>query len=124
MATLSGTKSIDIIFFNSICLLHGFVPHFSNSSVCHSFFIIAMFLGFPGVSDGKEFACNTGDPDSILGCGRFPGHTEGKLVSLVSWLLIYLSERKNFAFSLVSFLPFKSECYFRFSVHIRNSRSA
>ena len=77
VATLSGTKSIDIIFFNSICLLHGFAPHFSNSSICHSFFIITMFLGFPGGSDGKEFAHNTGDPDLILGYRRFPGEGNG-----------------------------------------------
>ena len=28
--------------------------------------------GFPGVSDGKESACNWGDPGSIPGLGRFP----------------------------------------------------
>ena len=30
-------------------------------------------LGFPGGSDGKESACNTGDLSSIPGSGRFPG---------------------------------------------------
>ena len=30
-------------------------------------------LGFPGGSDGKESACNAGDPGSILGSGRPPG---------------------------------------------------
>ena len=29
--------------------------------------------GFPGGSDGKEFACNAGDPGSIPGLGRSPG---------------------------------------------------
>ena len=35
-----------------------------------------MFFGFPGGSDGKEFACNVGDLGSIPGLGRFPegGH--------------------------------------------------
>ena len=33
-------------------------------------------LGFPGGSDGKESACNAGDPGSIPGLGRFSG--EGK----------------------------------------------
>ena len=28
---------------------------------------------FPGGSDGKESACNAGDPGSILGLGRSPG---------------------------------------------------
>ena len=29
--------------------------------------------GFPGGSNGKESACNAGDPGSIPGSGRFPG---------------------------------------------------
>ena len=34
-------------------------------------------LGFPGSSAGKEFACNAGDPSSILGSGRCPGKGYG-----------------------------------------------
>ena len=30
-------------------------------------------MGFPGGSDGKEYACNAGDPGSAPGSGRFPG---------------------------------------------------
>ena len=30
-------------------------------------------MGFPGGSDGKESACNTGDPGLIPGSGKFPG---------------------------------------------------
>ena len=30
-------------------------------------------MGFPGGSDGKESACNTGDLGLIPGLGRFPG---------------------------------------------------
>ena len=30
-------------------------------------------MGFPGGSDGKESACNAGDPGSIPGLGSFPG---------------------------------------------------
>ena len=33
--------------------------------------------GFPGSSDGKESACNAGDPDSIPGSGRSPGEGNG-----------------------------------------------
>ena len=29
-------------------------------------------MGFPGGSDGKETACNAGDPSLIPGLGRFP----------------------------------------------------
>ena len=31
---------------------------------------IAIYNGFPGGSDGKESACNAGDPGSIPGSGR------------------------------------------------------
>ena len=34
-------------------------------------------LGFPGGSDGKESACNAGDPGLILGSGRCPGEGNG-----------------------------------------------
>ena len=33
-------------------------------------------MSFPGGSDGKESACNGGDPDSIPGLGRSPGEGE------------------------------------------------
>ena len=33
--------------------------------------------GFPGVSDGKESACNAGDLDSVPGSGRSPGEENG-----------------------------------------------
>ena len=36
-----------------------------------------MFLGFPGGSDGKESACNSGDLGSIPGSGRSPGGGHG-----------------------------------------------
>ena len=32
---------------------------------------------FSGDSDGKESACNTGDPDSVSGLGRSPGEGIG-----------------------------------------------
>ena len=34
-------------------------------------------LGFSGGSDGKDIACNTGDPGSIPGSGRFPKEGNG-----------------------------------------------
>ena len=44
-----------------------------------------MQLGFPGVSDGKESACNVGEPGSIPGSGRSSG--EGNDYPLqYSWL--------------------------------------
>ena len=35
-------------------------------------------LGLAGGSDGKEFACNSGDLGSIPGLGRAPGGEHGK----------------------------------------------
>ena len=37
-------------------------------------------LDFPGDSDGKESACNTGDLGSIPGLERFPGEGNGDLL--------------------------------------------
>ena len=34
-------------------------------------------IGFPGGSDGKEFACNAGYLGSIPGSGRSPGEGNG-----------------------------------------------
>ena len=33
--------------------------------------------GFPWLLSGKESACNTGGPGSILGLGRYPGGGHG-----------------------------------------------
>ena len=37
-------------------------------------------MGFPGSSDGKESACNAGDPGSIPGLERSPGERNGNLI--------------------------------------------
>ena len=34
-------------------------------------------MGFPGGSDGKESACNAGDPGSTPGLGSSPGEGNG-----------------------------------------------
>ena len=50
--------------------------------------------GFPGGSDGKEFACNAGDPGSIPGSGRFPGEGAGYLRQY-SWASLVAQTVKN-----------------------------
>ena len=71
-------------------------------------------LGFPGGSDGKESACNTGDADSILELGRspreengYPVHNKhfvwGKLFTRRYWFLI-LQPEEMWDKSLASFL--------------------
>jgi len=37
----------------------------------------AVFLGFPGGSNSKEFTCNAGDLGSIPGLGGSPGEGDG-----------------------------------------------
>ena len=39
--------------------------------------VLGLMWGFPDDSDGKESACNRGDPDSIPGSGRSPGEGNG-----------------------------------------------
>ena len=48
-------------------------------------FIIASFLklGFPGDSDDKESACNSGDLGSILGSRRSHGKGDGNQPTLI-----------------------------------------
>ena len=41
------------------------------------FAIIYLIMGFSGGSDGKESACNAGDPGSIPGLGKSPGEGNG-----------------------------------------------
>ena len=40
-------------------------------------FITIIYQGFPGSSDGKESAFNTGDSGSVPGSGRSPGEGHG-----------------------------------------------
>ena len=42
-------------------------------------------MGFPGGSEGKDFACNAGDQGSIPGSGRYPGEGNGN--ALQYWCL-------------------------------------
>ena len=56
-------------------------------------------MGFPGSSDGKEFACKAGDLCSISGLGRSPGEGNGNPLQY-SCLEIPWTER-----SLVGYSP-------------------
>ena len=56
----------------------------------------AVFLGFPGSSDGKESACNAEDLGSIPGLGRSPG--EGHMAthsSIKAWRIPWDSLEKG-----------------------------
>ena len=43
----------------------------------NSLYLISLTLSFPGGSDSKAYACNTGDLGSIPGLGRSPGGGHG-----------------------------------------------
>ena len=51
-------------------------------------------LGFPGSSAGKESACDSGDPRSILGSGRCPGGGIGYPLQY-SWASLVAQTVKN-----------------------------
>ena len=51
---------------------------FKSSVMLRASLVISIYLiGFPGGSDGKEAACNVGDPGLILGLGRSPREGNG-----------------------------------------------
>ena len=53
----------------------------------------ADFQGFPGGSDGKESACNAGDPDLLSGLGRSPGEGNSyPLSSILAWRIPWTEE--------------------------------
>ena len=57
--------------FGTTCKFLGLSMYFSDGA------IIALCWDFPGGSDGKQSACNEGDPGSIPGLRRSPGEGNG-----------------------------------------------
>ena len=53
-----------------------------------------IIMGFPDSSVGKESACNTGDPGSIPGLGRFAGERTGYPLQY-SWASVVAQLVKN-----------------------------
>ena len=47
---------------------------------------------FPGGSDGKESACNSGDPGSIPGSERSPGEGTATHSSILAWRILWTEE--------------------------------
>ena len=50
------------------------------------------YLGIPVDSDGKEPACNVGDPGLIPGSGRFPGERNAAHSSTLAWRIPWTEE--------------------------------
>ena len=49
-----------------------------------------MCYHFPGVSEGKESACNARDLDLILGLGRSPGEGNGNHSNIPAWRIPWI----------------------------------
>ena len=56
----------------SLTISHGLPKFMSIESVMDSLFTCILLFCFPAGLDGKESACNVGDPVSIPGSGRYP----------------------------------------------------
>ena len=50
------------------------------------------YSGFPGGSDGKEYACNVGDPGLIPGSRRSPGKGKAIHSSTLAWKIPWMEE--------------------------------
>ena len=72
------------------------LQHVEYSSLCDTkglcylsvFYIVVCIWGFSGGSDGKEFACQEGNPGLIPGLGRCPGGGHGNHSSILAWRLL------------------------------------
>ena len=64
-------------------LHHPTRPHWILSSLNLNIFLYEW--DFPGGSDGKESACNVGDPGSIPGSRRSPGEGNGNPLHILAW---------------------------------------
>ena len=52
---------------------------------------------FPGGSDGKESACNAGDPGSTPGSGRSPGEGNGNPSGVLAWKIPWTEESVGYS---------------------------
>ena len=72
-----GQKELDTTEQLMLSLFHG-----RKYSISQKNYEIAKF---PGGSDGKESACNAGNPGLIPELGRSPGEGNGKQSSVFAW---------------------------------------
>ena len=66
-----GTTSLSITIFPILVTSHPSCYSIQQNWIC-------LLPGFPGGSNGKEFACNAGDLDSVPASGISPGEGNGK----------------------------------------------
>ena len=54
--------------------------------------LTTVLKSFPAGSDGKESACNAGDPSLIPGSGGSPGEGNGNRLSILAWRIPWTDE--------------------------------
>ena len=89
-------------YFSKAISLHVYVFHykfflhvFSLDHVDYAVLWQKKFMCISGYGDGlvsKESACNTGDPGSIPGSGRFPGGGQGNHSNIPAWRIPWTVE--------------------------------
>ena len=62
--------------------------------------MIPSFMDCPGGSDGKESACNAGNPGSVPGSGRSLGEGNGYHCSILAWRIPWTEEPGGLQFGI------------------------
>ena len=71
---------------SGVCAISGWLMQWQGREKSNYELLYDSCYVFPGGSDGKASACNTGDPGSIPGLGRSPGEGNGNpLPSTLAW---------------------------------------
>ena len=73
LITEPSGKSLDVVFLLTFRYLGKLFQTVNSED-------LKIKVGFSGGSNGKESACNAGDPGSIPGSGRSPGERNGNTV--------------------------------------------
>ena len=63
--------------------------------------MLAIYVGFPGVSDGKESACNVGDSGPVPGSETYPGGGSGYPLSVLAWRISWTEETGELQFTVL-----------------------
>ena len=72
-----------LTLYSHISYFSFIVSHLTFHDIYSIFTCNHRMKGFPGASDGKESACNVGDPGSISGPGE--SHGQSSLVGYIPW---------------------------------------
>ena len=82
--------------------------------------VLLWALSFPCGSDGKESACNVGDPGLIPGSGKSPGEGHGNHSSILAWKIPWMEEPGGLhtIHGVTKCQTQQSDCNFTFSLYL------